>query len=382
MMRAPGPARSVFRFRREGFGLGALGLALACSGARGRVAEPQPAASPPPLAPAAASGPTPGAASASPLAEPAPSRMHEIEGLDHDAQWAWAVQHLPELAKHRALDCTELVAAFTAWLPEERVWVRIGEEPCFSVTGAPDGGSFVGASRETETVKGRTKTRSWMTVEISSTGIVEHGPSSETLERNAKGKWEAIGSSGTGCMDVLVEASVSEVTRDAVYFGGYDYTLTIECAGRNIQTDACEGGGTRVCESCWNLWPRPHAAARGFNRSSVVVQAKHDTPIDCTAQCPADEVTPLIEPLDAIMKGRTFTATDTPRGAVYKARKRCERDRRWKAAGEPARFQAGNASQPHAQASSSGAPPVDSSPAPVLEPPLPEVSSGSSGAAQ
>ena len=306
-------------------------MLLGC-GPRSPAAPEEPAPAPAP-APAVASDapPTPGdwPAAAAPEPPAVPSATDEIAGLDPDGQWAWAVARFPALAEHAALDRTELVAQLSEWFPDGRVWVRTASEACFPVKGTWTEDAFVGSARETVKVSGRTKTRTAYTVEIAPSGVVEMGPGGETFTRNKKGEWALTGGFGTGCFDVLVRASVSEVTPDAVYFAAYDYTLTIECAGTSTTTDVCEGGGTRTCESCSSFWAQPHASGRGFGRGTIGIRASKSTPIDCSVPCPADTVTPLLEPLNAIVKGRRFTGTTTLEGAVYKSRRTCERDPRW-----------------------------------------------------
>jgi hypothetical protein len=291
------------------------------------VAEPAP---PEPRHEAALPAPAPAALPSPVQPEPPPSPVDEIAGLDPDAQWAWAVERMPALAEHVAIDRAELLAQLPEWFPEGRVFVRVGESAkCFPIEGAWTGDAFVGRARERVTTKGRTKERVWYTVEVSPSGIIETGPSGETSTKNAQGKWEVTGGFGTGCMDVLVQRSVSEITPDAVRFAAYDYTLTIECAGTSKTTDVCEGGGTRDCERCSSLWAQPHASGMGFGRGSIAMHATKSTPIDCSTPCPPDSLTPLLEPLNAIVKDRSFTGTTTMEGAVYKSRRACERDPRW-----------------------------------------------------
>jgi hypothetical protein len=316
---------------RRAFGL--LGIVLVACAPKA-VAEPvRPEPEPAPVAAVSIPEAAPPPVAVPP--EPAPSPlMDEIAGLDAEARWAWAVERFPALADHAAIDHGELVAQLPEWFPDGRVFVRTSDSKCFPVVGEWTDGSFVGRARETVTVKGRTKERVWYTIEISPSGIVETGPGAETYTRNAKGKWEVTGGWGVGCMDVLAHRWLSEVTPDAIYFAGYEYTLTIECAGERVTTDVCIGGGERVCKQCAGLWAQPHASNMGFGRGRMGIGVKASTPIDCSAPCPADTLAPLVEPLGAIVKGRRFSGLASMDGAVYKSRRACQRDPRWTAPAE------------------------------------------------
>jgi hypothetical protein len=311
---------------RRALGLLAMVLVACAPKPVAEPVRPEPAPAPAPAVSIPEAAPAPAAAPAEPAPPPL---MAEIAGLDAEARWAWAVERFPALADHAAIDHDELVAQLPEWFPNGRVFVRTTDSKCFPVVGEWTDGSFVGRARETVTVKGRTKERVWYTIEISPTGIIETGPGAETYTRNAKGKWEVTGGWGIGCMDVLAHRWLSEVTPEAIYFAGYEYTLTIECAGVRKSTDVCEGGGERVCEACSGLLAQRHASNMGFGHGRIGIMSKSATPIDCTVPCPADTLSPLVEPLGAIVKGRRFSGLASMDGAVYKSRRACQRDPRW-----------------------------------------------------
>lgn len=110
-------------------------------------------------------GPAPVARSSAAPREPLPSPLDEISGLDPDAQWAWAVERMPALAEHAAIDRAELLAQLPEWFPEGRVFVRVaGSGKCFAVDGAWTGDAFVGRAHERVKTRGRTRERVWSTV--------------------------------------------------------------------------------------------------------------------------------------------------------------------------------------------------------------------------
>jgi len=302
-------------------------LAACSPRASTEVAAPEPiaiVASPSPSEPAPEPEPAPAPA--------APSGMDEIADLDADARWAWAVERMPELAEHAAGDRIELEARFAEWFPDEgRVFVRTADGKCTPVVGGWDGDVFVGKARERTRIEGKTKESSWVNVEIAPSGVVENGPHGITYTRNAKGKWEESGGWGIGCMDIIVDRSISAVHDDAIVYAGYAYTLTIECNGTRTDEQRCTDGTTRTCTTCATLVALQHADRMGFGHGRTRMTVRAHDPIDGTEPCPSDTVGPLVEPLSAIVKGRRFYGTTDLQGAVYRTRRACERDVRWKA---------------------------------------------------
>lgn len=256
--------------------------------------------------------------------------LAEVSAMDSAARWAWAVAAMPELAEHREVGSPGERLAELRRLAGGRtaLWVRIRGERCFAVRGSWEDDGFVGRAREVATIAGETRTVRFESVTITEHGISASGPHGDEFVRDARGRWQPAGGFGLGSGATLVDRSISEVVGGVAYYGGYDYTLTIECLSRHTQEERCTDGSLRRCERCTGLWARPHAAGMvwgGFGTSQASAGAG---PVDCSAPCPADPHTPRIAALDLAMQGRRFLADEAPVAALYLDARTCRGDRR------------------------------------------------------
>lgn len=261
-----------------------------------------------------------------------PSLMEEIAAMDDDARWAWAVERMPQLGRHRPTRWPAQKQAFVAWLERDDVrrLYLAEQDGCLPIHGQVDGEVFRGSARQRTTYRGKTKHTSWMTIEVSASGIIESGPSSSSFRRTASGDWEDIGGSAMGGAEVLVRNHVSGVEDDGVYYGDYEYTLSIECAATDTVEQTCIDGGSRRCEQCARLFARRkvRGPGRAFGHAYTGSATVSPDLVDCATPCPPDPLTPLVEPLQAIVAGRVFSETDAHRTGVFRTEQACERERR------------------------------------------------------
>jgi hypothetical protein len=264
------------------------------------------------------------------LAAAAPSLMEEIAALDDDARWAWAVERMPQLGRHQPTRWPAQKQAFLAWLARDDIGrLYLAEaDGCLRVDGQVDGEVFRGRARQRTTYRGKTKYTSWMTIQVSASGIIESGPSSTTFRRTANRDWESIGGSAMGWAEVLVRNHVSQFDDEGVYYGDYEYTLKIECAAMDTVEQTCIDGGSRRCEQCARLFARRkvRGPGRAFGHAYTGSTTVSSHPVDCATPCPPDPLTPLVEPLQTIVAGRVFSETDSHRVGVFRTQRACQRD--------------------------------------------------------
>lgn len=257
--------------------------------------------------------------------------MDEIASLDEDARWEWAVHRMPQLARHQPTQWPNRKQAFSSWLAERDVRrLYLAEaDGCLPIDGHVDGEVFRGKARQRTTYRGKTKHTSWITIEVSAGGVIESGPSSATFQRTSDGGWENVGVSAFGLAEILVRSHLSSVEGDTVFYGDFEYTLSIECAATNTVQQTCTEGGSRVCERCARLFARRKARSpgRAFGHAYTGRATVSSDRVDCSIPCPADQLLPLIEPLQAIVVGRVFSATDSRRTGVSRTKQACERTR-------------------------------------------------------
>jgi hypothetical protein len=239
---------------------------------------------------------------------------------------------VPELAEHEAVDPgPAALARFVGWFDDgkpPRVHLLHGDA-CHAVTGSMSGDGFHGTWREQVTTSGNERTRSYLSLEIARHGITETGPHGVTQARDERGKWQEVGGFGTGCFETLVDRSMTAADASSVTFAGFRYELTAHCARVEGRQQTCEGGGTRVCERCGGVWLQPHASRMGFGRPSVTSRVVDPTPVDCTQPCPADQWSPRLPRLAAVLKGRSFAGVVDGEGpVVFRSAKGCARELR------------------------------------------------------
>jgi hypothetical protein len=267
---------------------------------------------------------------------PAPAPAAEPEP-EPPPTWEWALSVAPQLAEHSAVDPgQDALARFVGWFDDgtpPRVHLLHGDA-CHAITGSMSGDGFHGTWREEVTTTGNERTRSYLSLEIARHGITETGPHGVTYARDERGKWQESGGFGTGCFETLVEHSMTTADAASVTFAGYRYELTAHCEHYAEVEQTCEGGGTRACERCSGVRLQPHAERRGFGHVTVKSGMADRTPVDCTQPCPADEWTPRLPRLDAVLKGRSFVGVVEGAGpVVFRSAKGCARElRRRKAA--------------------------------------------------
>lgn len=318
---------------RSWAGLGVLAAQVACATStaepavvmRPVVAAPQPSPDPP----AAVRVAEPVAVVPDRAEDEQARVLAEVGAMDPAARWAWAVSVMPELAAHREEDPGPAAwAAFHRHAAGRRaLWVRTRGARCFAARGAWEEQSFFGRARVSTRIRGDTKSVEYESVEIDAGSITVSGPHGEVFTRDARGRWQLSGGHGVGSMAALAERPVSEFRRGAAYYGGQDYTVTVECVGRISYEERCTDGTTRRCARCGGLVDRIHAVGM-YRAGSGVGWSTSSTPRDCSEPCPPDVHGPRIAALGLVVAGRRFHAVEAPVAAVYTSRAACESDRR------------------------------------------------------
>jgi hypothetical protein len=296
-----------------------------------RPVEPQPGSIAPSAAESASA--TVSVPHSEPPAEPSSEEariLAEVETMDRAERWAWAVSAMPDLAGHSEID-----PAPEHWAEFRRrasgrplLWVRSRGTRCFVARGVWEDEEFHGRAHVATTITGDTKLVRYESIRIDAYGITLTGPHGEDFTRDRRGRWQETGGYGVGSMRTVAERSISAVRSGAAYYGGYVYTLTIECRGRISYEERCTDGTTRRCERCGGLWAHPHADGMGWGTGGVSGWGTGARLRDCSEPCPPDPDTPRIPALNLAVKGRRFFDASDPVASVYTSRKACEGDPR------------------------------------------------------
>jgi len=262
-----------------------------------------------------------------PSAEPVPAPTPEPPPT-----WEWALSVLPELAEHSESDPGEAaLARFVRWFDDggpRRVHVLL-DGACHAVDGSMSEDGFHGAWHQQVTIEGDERRVSAYDLAITRIGISESGPGGTIQQRDEKGRWQEVGGFGTGSGATLVDRSMSAADERSVTFAGHAYRLVPTCEATESVTQPCRGGGERRCSRCTRVWLRPEADGMGWGKGTIGIGHVMPTPVDCTQPCPADEWTPRLPRLAAVLAGRWFHGTLEGEGpVVFRSASGCARELR------------------------------------------------------
>ncbi len=248
--------------------------------------------------------------------------------------WAWAVSALPELAEHSEVDpSAAALARFVGWFDDgapARVHVLL-EGACHAIKGSISADGFHGRWQTRVTTRGDEREVSGMSFEIARGGITESGPGGSIFKKrkNNKGRWQEVGGFGMGSFHTLVDAPMTAADDQSVTFAGYTYRLEPVCVSTETLTQTCTAGGERSCGRCLRVWLKPQAEGMGWGSGTIGVGRVDPTPVDCTQPCPADQWTPLLPRLSAVLEGRQFSGVREGEGrVVFRSAKGCARELR------------------------------------------------------
>ncbi|MBI5500559.1 MAG: hypothetical protein HY907_09970 [Deltaproteobacteria bacterium] len=223
-------------------------------------------------------------------------------GMSADEQWAWAVSHLADLATYRTapetlrLDAIPPAADGTVTLWTAELGSSATPPACRPLVFGREGNVLFtylredGAGGDAGLEAGSTR------VEIRD-GELIHGASYEVTERDENGEVVVVGAVGS---EPQILGALSEQTADVLRFDLSVDWLAVTCLPFHSRR-LCTDGTEQVCESC--VLRAISVPSSGTAGGGGMVGGTE--PVDC-GPCPRDEASPLVEPLDRIVRGRTL----------------------------------------------------------------------------